>query len=112
MGAFFNFSMAAFLVVASPHSYWGFQDAEGGGGGWFDDGPGRPGRLSTLSVFLCKSVLYGAFVWVRRALKYQKRRFPARADKTWHSLYDAALGEPLGNASEKDAKLAQKLGQL
>ena len=41
MGAFFNFSMAAFLVVASPHSYWGFQDAEGGGGGWFDDGPGR-----------------------------------------------------------------------
>jgi hypothetical protein len=31
----------------------------------------RPGRLSALaflSVFLCKSVLYGVFVWARRAL--------------------------------------------
>jgi predicted glutamine amidotransferase len=37
------------------------------------------GRLSAISVFLCKSVLYGAFVWARRALKHQKRRFPARA---------------------------------
>jgi hypothetical protein len=41
----------------------------------------RPGRLSAISVFLCKSVLYGAFVWARRALNIQKRRFPARADK-------------------------------
>jgi hypothetical protein len=41
--------------------------------------PGCRGRLSALSVFLCKSILYGAFVWVRRALKHQKRRFPARA---------------------------------
>jgi tRNA wybutosine-synthesizing protein 1 len=41
--------------------------------------PGRRGRLSTLSVFLCKSVLYGAFVWARRLPKHQKRRFPARA---------------------------------
>jgi hypothetical protein len=39
-----------------------------------------PGRLSAaLSVFLCKPVFYGAFVWARRALKHQKRRFPARA---------------------------------
>jgi hypothetical protein len=28
----------------------------------------RPGRLSALNVFLCKSVLYGIFVWARRAL--------------------------------------------
>jgi hypothetical protein len=42
--------------------------------------PGPPGRLSPLSVFLCKSVLYGAFVWARRALKHQKRWVPARAD--------------------------------
>ena len=42
--------------------------------------PGRRGRLSAISVFLCKSVLYGAFVWARRALNSQKRRFPARAD--------------------------------
>jgi hypothetical protein len=33
------------------------------------------GRLSAISVFLCKSVLYGAY----RALKHEKRRFPARA---------------------------------
>ena len=38
-----------------------------------------PGRLSAISVFLCKSVLYGASVWVRRALNSRKRRFPARA---------------------------------
>lgn len=36
MEAFFNFSAAAFLVVATPYSYWGFQDSEGGGGGWYD----------------------------------------------------------------------------
>jgi hypothetical protein len=41
--------------------------------------PGPPGRLSALSIFLCKSVFYGAFVWARRALKLQKRRFLARA---------------------------------
>jgi hypothetical protein len=42
-------------------------------------GPGRPGRLSAISFFLCKSGLYGAFVWARRALNSRKRRFPARA---------------------------------
>jgi hypothetical protein len=35
--------------------------------------------LSALSVFLLKSILYGAFVWARRALNGPKRRFPARA---------------------------------
>ena len=45
----------------------------------FDDCPGPPGRLSALSVFLCKSVFYGAFVWARRALNIQKRRLRARA---------------------------------
>ena len=33
------------------------------------------GRLSGISVFLCKSILYGAFVWARRALNGPKRRF-------------------------------------
>ena len=42
-------------------------------------GPGRRGRLSALSVFLYKSVFYGAFVWARRALNKQKRRLLARA---------------------------------
>ena len=41
--------------------------------------PGPPERLSALSVFLFKSFFYGAFVWARRALSSQKRRFPARA---------------------------------
>jgi hypothetical protein len=43
----------------------------------------RPGRLSALaflSVFRYKSILYGVFVWARRALKSKKRRFSARAD--------------------------------
>ena len=40
----------------------------------------RRGRLSARSVFLYKSVLYGAFVLARRVLNGQKRRFPARAD--------------------------------
>ena len=43
------------------------------------DCPGRRGWLSAISVFLCKSVLYGAFVWARRALNRPKRRSPARA---------------------------------
>jgi hypothetical protein len=39
----------------------------------------RPGRLSGLGIFHCESVLYGAFVWARRALNSPKRRFAARA---------------------------------
>jgi hypothetical protein len=39
----------------------------------------HPGRLSALRVSHSKSVLYGVFVWARRALTSQKRRFPARA---------------------------------
>jgi hypothetical protein len=46
---------------------------------FYDDCSGPPGRLSALSVFLCKSVFYGAFVWACRALNSRKRRFPARA---------------------------------
>ena len=37
----------------------------------------RRGRLSALSVSHSKSVLYGGFVWARRALNSQKRRFLA-----------------------------------
>jgi hypothetical protein len=44
------------------------------------DCPGPPGRLSALSVFLCKSVFYGAFVWARRVLNRPFRWFSARAD--------------------------------
>jgi hypothetical protein len=51
------------------------------GGALLDDAAVRAAlrRLSALSVSLCKSILYGAFVWARRALSRQKRRFPARA---------------------------------
>ena len=48
-------------------------------------GPGPPGRLSALRVFLWKSILYGAFVWARRALNRRKRRFPARAVRLAHA---------------------------
>jgi hypothetical protein len=41
------------------------------------------GRLSALSIFLWKYILYGAFVWARRALNSQKRRLPARAVKEY-----------------------------
>ena len=54
--------------------------------------PGRRGRLSALvflSCFLCKSVLYGVFVWARRALNSQKRRFPARAGRQEHAVLRA-----------------------
>jgi hypothetical protein len=34
----------------------------------------RPGRFSALTVFHSKSVLYGGFLWARRALNGQKRR--------------------------------------
>ena len=37
------------------------------------------GRLSAIRLFLWKSILYGAFVWARRALNSRKWRFPARA---------------------------------
>jgi hypothetical protein len=42
-------------------------------------GPGRPGRLSDLSVSHSKSFFDGGFVWARRALNREKRRFLARA---------------------------------
>jgi uncharacterized protein YbjT (DUF2867 family) len=38
-----------------------------------------PGRLHALRVSHSKSVSYGAFVWARRAINSQKRRFWARA---------------------------------
>jgi hypothetical protein len=70
--------------------------------------PGPPGAISTLSVFLCKSVFYGAFCMARRALTIEKRRFPARAvlDKAWELLalalisgasFGAADGVCVGN---------------
>ena len=40
----------------------------------------RPGRLSTIGVPHSKSILYGVFVWARRALNSPKRRFSARAE--------------------------------
>ena len=36
-------------------------------------GPALPGQLSGLGISHSKSVLYGAFVWARRALNIQKR---------------------------------------
>jgi diketogulonate reductase-like aldo/keto reductase len=39
------------------------------------------GWLSALRVFLWKYILYGAFVWVRRALNSRKRRFPGQSPR-------------------------------
>jgi hypothetical protein len=43
----------------------------------------RPWRFP---LFPCKSILYGAFVWARRALNGRKRRFPARDNTTSRDL--------------------------
>jgi hypothetical protein len=43
------------------------------------DCPGPPWRLSALSVSYSKSILYGTFVWARRALNSPNLRFLARA---------------------------------
>ena len=65
------------------------------------------GRLSALSVFLCKSFFYGAFVWARRALNSPNRRFPARADPA-HEL--RALVEQLPGLAH-GARRPQAAGQ-
>ena len=41
--------------------------------------PGRRGRSSALRVFRCNRFCVGLFVWARRALEHQNRRFPPRA---------------------------------
>jgi hypothetical protein len=69
-----------------------------------DDCPVRAaqGRLSALRVFLCRSVLYGDFVWVHRALKHQKPRFPARAGRRGQ----AGGRAPAGHARVRAARRA------
>jgi hypothetical protein len=53
------------------------------------------GRLSAISVFYSKLILYGAFVWTHRALNSQKRRFTARAvadlETVWFSHMEVGL---------------------
>jgi hypothetical protein len=45
-----------------------------------DSCPGPPGAFTNgISVSHSKSILYGSFVWARRALNRPKWRFPARA---------------------------------
>jgi hypothetical protein len=55
--------------------------------------PGRRGRLS-VSVFLCKSVLYGALVWARRGLRHRTRRVSARAVHVVYPAVDAEAAHP------------------
>ena len=56
--------------------------------------PGRRKRLSALSVFHSKLILYGAFVWARRALSSQKWWFsaPRAAARLVHDLVTIAKG--------------------
>ena len=58
------------------------------------------GSLRTISVFLCKSVFYGVFVWARRALNSQKWRFPARAVSLLREV--VTFGAPHGQKSKAD----------
>jgi hypothetical protein len=68
-----------------------------------------PGWLSAISVFLCKSVFCGVFVWARRALNSQKWRFPARA-VLQHGLDPSRPDEdgatPLHAAARADGRAA------
>ena len=81
-------------------------------------------------MFHSKSVLYGAFVWARRALNRPFRRFPARADNksteetTWDAPEDGVSGyggfssssdDSDGSSSDDelssiDAEIAEHLG--
>ena len=72
-------------------------------------GPGHPGAFELASfAFYSKSVLYGAFVRARRALKHRKRRSPARADtaEALRHLFwtDSALRANIVVESYSDAK--------
>ena len=76
----------------------------------------RPGRLSGLSVSHSKSVLYGVFVWARRALKRQKTAFsgPGRMRMKGDTIYmgadvvsELAMGEADASAAEAAALAAE-----
>jgi hypothetical protein len=72
--------------------------------------PGPPGRLSALSVFLCKSVFYGAFVWARRALNSQKRWFSARAVRAFKDAFEPQMRAR--GSSEESKRIAQHGSQV
>ena len=59
-------------------------------------GPGRPGRLSALRVFHTKSILYGAFVWARRALNRKKTAGsgPRRSRSSMAARASSSLSSP------------------
>jgi hypothetical protein len=65
--------------------------------------PGPSGPLSALGIFHSKSVLCGAFVWARRVLNSQKRRFLARAVP--RGRCPAQGGQARHHARQRDAGL-------
>ena len=75
------------------------------------------GRLSALSISHTKSVFYGGFVWARRSLNSQNRRFSARAvpmfERRVVSLSDPLWGGPRRALSDSlySQTLALKLGE-
>ena len=74
--------------------------------------PGRPGRLSALSVFHRKSILYGAFVWESRALNGPFRRFPARAGFKGPTAATATRPSPSSSPSSLAAAFAAGGGAI
>jgi hypothetical protein len=74
--------------------------------------PGPPGSFSALSVSLCKSVFYGAFVWARGVLNRQKRRFPARAVQADLDVLAAARPSVLAAVRKNGRDLTRAVPQL
>jgi beta-glucosidase-like glycosyl hydrolase len=52
----------------------------------------------------------GAFVWARRALKHQKRRFPARADPPFAGAVEAGVGSIMCSYNKINADATQHVG--
>ena len=74
----------------------------------------RPDRLSALSRFHSKSVLFGAFVWARRALTAKNGDFrPGQCDPPTPELlayYDAVLAGNSGCVSDEPGPLGPHEG--
>ena len=67
--------------------------------------PGPPGRLSTLTVFPNKLILYSAFVWARRVLNRRKRRFLARAVRGLLALEEEQMEGDIGQYAQYNIAL-------
>ena len=72
--------------------------------------PSRGGEAAPafISISLCKSILYGAFVWARRALNRPLRRFLARAVRGRALLHSARRRVCVRDATAAAIRLRQR----